>query len=82
MDAGGNFLNEMHTAVYFRDELLLSPLFSAQPWDRAHAEPARYDTASAATEIARELWKKPDAPVLSDDQIKAIDAIVKRATRT
>ncbi len=77
---GGNFLNEMHTAAYFRDEMLLSPLFSAQPWDRAHAECGRYDTVPAATEAARELWKKPEQPVLSDDQVKAIDAIVKRAT--
>ena len=79
---GGNFLGEMHTAAYFRDEMLLSPLFTAQAWDRAHAEPARFDTVPAATETARELWKKPDAPVLSDDQIKAIDKIVERASRT
>ena len=77
---GGNFLNEMHTAAYFRDEMLLSPLFTAQAWDRAHAEPARYDTVSAATETARDLWRVPDAPVLSDDQVKAIDDIVTRAT--
>ena len=76
---GGNFLGEMHTAAYFREEMLLSPLFSAQAWDRAHAEPARFDTVPAATELARDLWRKPDAPVLSDDQIKAIDAIVQRA---
>jgi len=77
---GGNFLDEMHTAEHFRDELLLSPLFPAQAWDRAHAEPAQFDTAARAAEMARELWKEPDAPVLSDDQLRAVDAIVRRAT--
>jgi hypothetical protein len=30
--------------------------------------------------LAEDLWRKPDAPVLGDDQIRAVDQIVKRAT--
>lgn len=78
---GGNFLNEMHTAEHFRDEVHLSPLFPAQTWDAAHRQPDMFDTVAKATQMARELWQEPQAPVLSDDQVKAIDAIVARATK-
>jgi trimethylamine--corrinoid protein Co-methyltransferase len=76
---GGHFLNEMHTAGHFRDEMLLSPLFATQTWAGAHANPERFDTARKAAQMARELWKRPEAPVLSDDQIREIDKIVRRA---
>ena len=77
---GGNFLNEMHTAERFRDEMHLSPLFPAQTWEAARAHPQAFDTVPRAAAIARELWREPEAPVLSDAQVKAIDAIVRRAT--
>lgn len=78
---GGNFLAEEHTADNFRQELLLSPLFGAQTWDAAHARPAEFDTLPKAAEMARQLWREPEQPVLSDEQIKAIDQIVERAGR-
>ncbi len=78
---GGNFLEHPHTAEHFRDELLLSPLSPAQPWHAAHANPARFDSNRQAEEVARELWCRPEEPVLSEHQIKAIDGIVDRATR-
>ncbi len=78
---GGNFLNEMHTAERFRHELHLSPLFPAQAWDAARANAANFDTVPKATAIARELWREPEAPVLSDDQIREIDKIVARAAK-
>jgi trimethylamine---corrinoid protein Co-methyltransferase len=76
---GGNFLAETHTAERFRDELLLSPLFCTQTWEGAHAHQTQFDTAAKASQMARELWHPPEAPVLSDDQVRAIDAVVRRA---
>ncbi|MFA5863907.1 MAG: trimethylamine methyltransferase family protein [Phycisphaerae bacterium] len=77
---GGNFLNEEHTLEHFREELLLSPLFPSQPWQQAHTAPQLYDTAKKAKALARELWQKPTHMVLSDPQVREIDAIVRRAT--
>jgi trimethylamine--corrinoid protein Co-methyltransferase len=76
---GGNFLGEMHTAEHFRDELLLSPLFPAKAWDTARSAPENFETVAKATALARELWYEPEAMVLSDDQVRAIDAILARA---
>jgi len=76
---GGSFLNETHTAEHFRGELHLSPLFQAQAWDTVQQRRAVFDTAHRAAQIARELWHPPDAPVLSDDQIRAVEAVVHRA---
>lgn len=78
---GGNFLNEMHTAERFRDELLLSPLFPAQAWDSAHAAAGQFDTVPKATQIAQDLWRLPEKPVLTDEQVKAVDEVVARAER-
>ena len=78
---GGNFLDEMHTAENFRDEMLLSPMFQAQTWAAAHADPRKFDTTAQAAAIAHKHWHKPEKPVLSDNQLKAIDAVVSRATR-
>ena len=75
----GNFLGESHTAEHFRDELLLSPLFTTQAYEQAHATPEQFDTVPKATEIARGLWTPVTEPVLDDDQVKAIDAIVASA---
>jgi trimethylamine--corrinoid protein Co-methyltransferase len=36
--AGGNFLDHPHTARHFREEVFLSSLFPALPWDLAHAK--------------------------------------------
>jgi trimethylamine--corrinoid protein Co-methyltransferase len=76
---GGNFLNEMHTAEHFRDELHLSPLFPAQAWDSVQQRRAAFDTADRAAHIARDLWHPPGEPVLRDDQVRAIDAVVRRS---
>ncbi len=76
---GGSFLNEMHTAEHFRGELHLSPLFQAQAWDTVQQRRATFDTADRAAQIARELWRPPDRPVLTDDQLRAVDAVVKRS---
>ncbi|GAF94156.1 unnamed protein product [marine sediment metagenome] len=77
---GGNFLTSPHTAEHFRDELFLSPLFGARGWEDARGRPEEFETSAKAEAMARELWKPPEAPVLSDGQIAEIDAIVGRAT--
>jgi hypothetical protein len=64
---------------HFRDELHLSPLFQAQAWDTVQQRRAAFDTATRAAQIARELWHPPDAPVLTDDQLRALEAVVHRA---
>ena len=78
---GGNFLSERHTSEHFRDEVFLSPLSPVRSWADAHGKPEQYDQTEKARQIAAELWRKPEEPVLSDDQIRAIDAIVGRATK-
>jgi trimethylamine--corrinoid protein Co-methyltransferase len=77
---GGNFLAERHTAERLRDEIFLSPLFPVQPWARAYSDRGQFDQTEKAREMAKELWKRPETPVLDDDQIRAVDAVVRRAT--
>lgn len=78
---GGNYLSELHTARHFRQELLLSPLFTVRPWAEAQQKPDEFDQTRKAQSMATELWRKPEEPVLSDDQLRAIELIVKRATQ-
>ena len=75
---GGNFLSELHTAEHFRDEVFLSPLLPVRPWADAHDKPDEFDQTRKARQIAADLWRQPEEPVLSDEQIRAIDAIVER----
>ncbi len=76
---GGNFLNAMHTAEHFRGELHLSPLFPARAWDSIQRNRAAFDTAERAAQIARELWRPACEPVLTDDQVRALDDVVRRS---
>lgn len=76
----GQFLGESHTAEHFRDELFHSPLFPAQPWESAYNNKDQYQTSDKAAQLAADLWQQPQEPVLNDDQIKAINAVVKKAT--
>ena len=76
---GGQFLDSEHTARHFREEVFLSKLFPVRPWETTHADPQRYETAAAARAIAAELWRPPEAPVLSEEQVREIDKIVQHA---
>lgn len=76
---GGTFLEEDHTAMNFRKELFISPLFSTLPWDQAHNRQNEVDTEPAARELARGLWQKPEATVLNQEQIRAIEQVVQAA---
>lgn len=76
---GGNYLGESHTAEHFRSELYLTPLFAVRPWAEAHRKPEEFDQTQKARQIASELWRKPEQPVLNDAQIREIDKIVQRS---
>ncbi len=78
---GGNYLSEIHTAAHFRDEVYLSPLSPVRPWAEAQNKPDEFDQTCKARQLAADLWHKPQEPVLSEDQIREIDSIVKRATQ-
>jgi trimethylamine--corrinoid protein Co-methyltransferase len=78
---GGNYLSQTHTARHFRDEVFLSPLSPVSSWAQSQDKPEQFDQTRRARQMAAELWQKPTEPVLAEDQIRAIDAIVERATR-
>lgn len=78
---GGNFLSEMHTSGHFREEAFLSPLFAVRPWAESQQRVNDFDQTRKTRQLAAELWRKPEAPVLSDEQLRAIDQIVQRATQ-
>ncbi len=78
---GGNFLSHDNTADNFRSELLLSSLFPAHAWEAAHSHPELHDATRHAAEMARALWQPPEAPVLSDAQLKAVDELETRYER-
>ena len=73
----GDYLSEMHTAEHFRDELFLSDLFETVPWEAAHAQEVRGAEAKAHAK-AREIWEEEPSVVLDDDQLKAVDGVVRR----
>jgi trimethylamine--corrinoid protein Co-methyltransferase len=77
---GGNFLNQPHTLEHFRRETFRSPLFPARSWNDARRRPEIFDQTSKAREMAATWWRLPQEPVLDDDQIRQIDALVARAT--
>jgi trimethylamine---corrinoid protein Co-methyltransferase len=78
---GGNYLSEMHTSEHFRDEVFHSPLFPVRPWAESQQRANDFDQTRKARQLAGELWRRPEAPVLSDEQIRAIDEIVRRAVQ-
>ena len=78
---GGNYLSDVHTVEHFRDEVYFSPLFPVRPWAEAQQKPDEFDQTRKAHQLAADLWRKPEEPVLSGDQIRAIDLLVKRATQ-
>jgi trimethylamine--corrinoid protein Co-methyltransferase len=78
---GGNYLSEIHTAAHFRDEVYLSPLSPVRPWAESQDKPDEFDQTRKARQLAADWWHKPKDPVLSEEQIREIDSIVKRATQ-
>jgi trimethylamine--corrinoid protein Co-methyltransferase len=75
----GQVMSNAHTLRHFRDELFLSPLFEGMPWDSAHSQ-ERPGMEAKARACVEEHWKLPE-PVLSDEQSRALDAVVARAAK-
>ncbi len=78
---GGNYLSAPHTAAHFRHEVYLSPLSPVRPRADSRDKPGQGDQTRQAFELAAQLWRKPEEPVLGEEQIREIDLIVKRATQ-
>jgi len=77
---GGNTFETDHTAAHFKDELLMSPFFPVQSWGAGDSlDKERFEKMAAAK--ARELLKKETPPVLTREQIQAIDEIVAEARK-
>ncbi|MFH0939582.1 MAG: trimethylamine methyltransferase family protein [Planctomycetota bacterium] len=76
----GNMIESEHTAEHYKQELMMSPFFPALSWGVANSlDKDRFE--KLATTKARELLKKESAPVLSREQIQAIDQIVSEAKK-
>lgn len=75
----GQYLSHAHTLRHFREELFFSPLFEILPWDAAHSQALKGMEAKARA-YAEEHWKTPE-PILTDDQSRAINAIVTAASK-
>jgi len=75
---GGNMVNSEHTALHFKEELLLSPFFEAVAWgcgDSLNRD--RFERRAA--EKAKKLLAEESAPVLTPEQESAINDIVEEA---
>ncbi|MDO8587658.1 MAG: trimethylamine methyltransferase family protein [Armatimonadota bacterium] len=76
----GNTVASEHTALHFKDELLLSPFFDAPSWGAGNSlDRERFERM--ADEKARRLLAEETEPPLSPDQEAAIDEIVSEAFR-
>ena len=77
----GSFLDHMHTLKNFRSELYEPQILWRQPREAWEAEGCkRLD--ERAEEVAKELIQREPVEVISEDQSKALDAIVARFQRT
>lgn len=77
---GGNTVNSEHTALHFREELLLSPFFEAVSWGCGDSlDRDRFERLAA--EKVKKLLAEESAPVLTSEQESAINDIVAEAAR-
>lgn len=76
---GGNYLCEPETAEGFREFLNLSPFFAVSPWGNSPLPDESRHWLRLAEERARELLERETAPLLTADQVRAVDAIVEEA---
>lgn len=76
----GNTVNHEHTALHYKEELLLSPFFDAPTWGSGNSlDQERFE--KLALEKARKLLAEECAPPLTPAQEAAIDEIVAEASR-
>jgi len=75
---GGNTVGSEHTALHFKDELLLSPFFDVPSWGVGDSlDRNRFERL--ASDKAKQLLAEDTEPVLTPDQEAAIDEIVAEA---
>lgn len=77
---GGNYLEQDHTAEHFREEMFLSPLFQALPWQSARTGKDG-DIEAKALDMARRLWNEKPEPILDSDRIRAVEAVAAAADK-
>jgi trimethylamine--corrinoid protein Co-methyltransferase len=75
---GGSFLAHEHTALHFREEAFLSPLWEHLSWDGQRSQDVR-GMEEKAKARAHELMAQERPPVLSREQERAIDEVVAAA---
>lgn len=74
----GNTIASEHTAIHFKDELILSPFFDIPSWGTANSlDKDRFE--NLAIEKAKKLLEEESEPILNPEQIKAIDEIIEEA---
>lgn len=77
---GGNYLEQDHTAEHFREEMFLSPLFQALPWQSARTGKDG-DIEAKALDMACRLWNEKPEPILDSDRIRAVEAVAAAADK-
>jgi trimethylamine---corrinoid protein Co-methyltransferase len=76
---GGQYLDAMETATEFREWVNLSPYFGAGAWSASPTPEVEDVWRTRALETVQELTNTEYEPVLTDDQIEAVDEIVAEA---
>jgi trimethylamine---corrinoid protein Co-methyltransferase len=76
---GGSFINTVETATRFREEMFLSDMFEALPWETARST-GESPFMEKSIAKARELFDAEPQQILNIEQEKEIDEIVKEAT--
>jgi len=77
---GGEFITSPHTLAWFRESCFFSDLFEHLPWETVHS-PGHPSIEERAADRARELMEREPEPVLTPEQEREIDEVVKRAER-
>ena len=77
---GGHYLDTEHTLKHFRSESFFSDFFETVAWDTAHAQ-ARGGFNNKPYDQARSVWQETPQPVIDEERIRAIDAILARAEK-
>jgi len=76
---GGNYLQEVETAMQFRDFLDTSPFFTAQPCSRGDESDKQNSWEKMAQDKAHHLLSNEIESPLNKEQIKEVDNIVQHA---
>jgi trimethylamine--corrinoid protein Co-methyltransferase len=75
---GGEHLTSSYTLKHCRENVFYSELFEHLPWERVHQK-EHQNMIEKAKQRAKELMEKTPPPMLTPEQEKAIDEVVKKA---